>query len=165
MIVGQPGSGKSTLARRIGDLTGLPVVHIDQIHWTPGWVERTRDEKTRLCREAHAREAWVFEGGHSQTWPERLDRCDTLIWLDFPFHVRMARVLRRSLRHRGRTRPDMPEGCPERISWSFYRWIWDTRRSGRLQIEGLVSAAPSDKAVLVFRRVAQVKAFLRDLPS
>ena len=32
MIVGQPGSGKSTLARRLGERTGLPVVHIDTIH-------------------------------------------------------------------------------------------------------------------------------------
>lgn len=33
MIVGQPGSGKSTLARKLGEHTGLPVVHIDTIHW------------------------------------------------------------------------------------------------------------------------------------
>lgn len=38
MIIGQPGSGKSTLAREMGKHTGLPVVHIDTIHWQPGWV-------------------------------------------------------------------------------------------------------------------------------
>ncbi|MDF9757302.1 Mg-chelatase subunit ChlI [Pseudomonas hunanensis] len=63
MIVGQPGSGKSTLARKLGEQTGLPVVHIDTIHWQPGWVERSPDEKTRLCREVEARERWIFEGG------------------------------------------------------------------------------------------------------
>lgn len=41
MIVGHPGSGKSTLARAMGERTGLPVVHIDQIHWRPGWVAQT----------------------------------------------------------------------------------------------------------------------------
>jgi adenylate kinase family enzyme len=51
MIVGQPGSGKSTLARKLGQRTGLPVIHIDTIHWQPGWVERSWDEKTRLCHE------------------------------------------------------------------------------------------------------------------
>lgn len=63
MIIGQPGAGKSTLARQIGALTGLPVVHIDHIHWTSGWVERPREEKTRLCGEVHARKSWIFEGG------------------------------------------------------------------------------------------------------
>ena len=36
MIIGQPGSGKSTLAREMGKHTGLPVIHIDTIHWQPG---------------------------------------------------------------------------------------------------------------------------------
>ena len=40
MIIGQPGSVKSTLARFLGERTGLPVVHIDKIHWKPGWNER-----------------------------------------------------------------------------------------------------------------------------
>lgn len=72
MIIGQPGSGKSTLARTLGDITGLPVVHIDTIHWMPGWQERPRTEKTRLCEEVHARDQWIFEGGHSITWPSRV---------------------------------------------------------------------------------------------
>ncbi len=51
MIVGQPGSGKSALARKLGQRTGFPVIHIDTIHWQPGWVERSWDEKTRFCNE------------------------------------------------------------------------------------------------------------------
>ncbi|MGB3409246.1 MAG: AAA family ATPase, partial [Jannaschia sp.] len=69
MIIGQPGSGKSTFARAMGELTFLPVHHIDRIHWKPGWIERSRAEKTRLCEEVHSQDAWIFEGGHSATWP------------------------------------------------------------------------------------------------
>ncbi len=36
MIIGQPGSGKSTLARTLGQITDLPVIHIDQILWQTG---------------------------------------------------------------------------------------------------------------------------------
>ncbi len=79
MIVGQPGSGKSTLARRLGERTGLPVVHIDTIHWQPGWIERSPDEKTRLCLEVEARDRWIFEGGHSTTWENRVARADLQI--------------------------------------------------------------------------------------
>jgi len=60
MIVGQPGSGKSTLAQALGEKTGLPVIHIDKIHWQPGWVERSKAEKTRLCQEAERQERWIF---------------------------------------------------------------------------------------------------------
>ncbi len=84
MIIGQPGSGKSTLARRLGQALNLPVVHIDHIHWKSGWIDRQGPEKDRLCSEVHAREQWIFEGGRSNTWGERLERADTLVWLDVP---------------------------------------------------------------------------------
>ncbi|RHZ90461.1 AAA family ATPase [Cereibacter sphaeroides] len=165
MIVGQPGSGKSTLAREVGSRTGLPVFHIDHIHWTSGWIERSREEKTRLCQEVHAREEWIFEGGHSATWPERLARCDTLIWLDVPIHVRLWRVFLRSLQYRGRTRPDLPDGCPEQFDWSFYRWIWNTRISSRAQIERLVAGAPGDKVIIRLQSVSEITMFLTRLPE
>ena len=93
MIIGQPGSGKSTLARRLGKILDLPVVHIDLIHWQSGWIERAKSEKDRLCSEVHTRDKWIFEGGHSNTWAERLGRADTLIFLDIPLAVRAWRVL------------------------------------------------------------------------
>lgn len=163
MIVGQPGAGKSTLAREIGARTGLPVVHIDHIHWKPGWQERDRDEKTRLCREIHAGDRWVFEGGHTATWPERMARCDALIWLDVPATLRLTRVLRRSLKYRGQNRPDLPEGCPEQFSAEFYRWIWRTRNSGREKIGRLLAEAPPETPKWRLTGSHDVAAFLEGL--
>jgi len=145
MIIGQPGSGKSTLARRLGKILDLPVVHIDHIHWKAGWVERSAEEKNRLCSEVHARDTWIFEGGRSVTWPERLSRADTLIWLDFPLPVRAWRVFWRTIKHYGKTRPDLPEGCPEQFSLEFIQWIWNTRNSGRLLMQQLFESAPASK--------------------
>ena len=39
-ILGTSGSGKSTLAKRLGERYGLPVLHMDTVHFLPGWVER-----------------------------------------------------------------------------------------------------------------------------
>ncbi len=142
MIVGQPGSGKSTLARELGELLALPVVHVDNIHWQAGWIERSGPEKDKLCSEVHAQDCWIFEGGRSSTWPERLNRADMLIWLDFPLSVRAWRILKRTLQYYGKTRPDLPEGCPERFSLEFTQWIWNTRNSGRKKMQQLFDAAP-----------------------
>ena len=143
MIVGQPGSGKSTLARALGQASGLPVIHIDRIHWQPGWIERTKAEKTRLCLEAQAGEHWIFEGGHSATWPSRLARADLLVWLDRPVGLRLWRVLRRALTQLGQTRTDMADDCPERLRSlpEFVHYILTTARRHRSKIAQLARSA------------------------
>ncbi|WP_210203371.1 AAA family ATPase [Breoghania corrubedonensis] len=163
MIVGQPGSGKSTLARSLAQVTGLPVVHIDQLLWQSGWVLRPKAEVDVLCLEAHARPCWIFEGGHSPTWADRLERCDTLIWLDVPLPLRMFRVLRRTLRHYGYARPDLPPGCPERFDISFLVWIWRTRKTAREKMRRLHEGALTDKSCYRFTRAAEIDGFLSDV--
>lgn len=133
IIVGSPGSGKTTLARTLGVLTGLEVYHMDHIHWQAGWVPRAEEEKRPLIAAIHARERWIFEGSHSATFTVRAARADTLIWLDLPFGLRLCRVLWRTARLYGRTRPDLPPGCPERLSRDFLAYMWRTRNSGRLK--------------------------------
>lgn len=163
MIVGQPGSGKSTLAREIGRRTGLPVVHMDHIHWQSGWVERSTAEKIRLARAVEAQESWIFEGGLSATYASRAARADLLIWLDVPVGLRMWRVARRTLIWLCRTRPDLPEGCREQIgrgTIGFYRFIWSTRRSARNRISLLVAGAPPALQVVTLRTLAEVRTFL-----
>ncbi|MEP3054933.1 AAA family ATPase [Ascidiaceihabitans sp.] len=142
MIIGQAGSGKSTLARDIGRRGNLPVVHIDLIHWKTGWIERTQAEKTPLVLDAIAQDRWVFEGGNSTTYPQRMARADTLIWLDLPAPLRLRRALWRSVKHYGSNRPDLPKGCPERLDATFYRWIWRTRHSGRASLKNWFETAP-----------------------
>ncbi|MDW4499003.1 AAA family ATPase [Sulfitobacter sp. D35] len=165
MIVGQPGSGKSTLARKLGALTFLPVYHMDHIHWTSGWIERAPRQKDALCAEVHARPEWIFEGGRSATFPQRLARADTLIWLDFPPTLRMVRVLRRTIRHYGRTRPDLPDGCPEQFNRAFLRYIWRTRQTHRAMLQRLYDSAPEEKSRVRLGSAAEVRAYLRDLSA
>ena len=49
-VIGYSGSGKSTLAARLGAAYGVPVLHLDSVHWLPGWVERPREEEKALVR-------------------------------------------------------------------------------------------------------------------
>jgi len=162
MIIGQPGSGKSRLAPVLGQRTGLPVIHIDTIHWQPGWVERSYDEKTRLCREVEARDQWIFEGGHSATWDRRVIRADLLIWIDRSARLRFWRVLLRTWLHRGRPRPDLPEDCPELLGNlpEFFKFMWRTRHSARAEMKQLAETAPSECRVVYLQSNRQTALFL-----
>ena len=161
MIVGQPGAGKSALAREVAEIAHLPVFHIDHVHWMPGWVERPRDEKTAMCWEIHALDRWVFEGGHSATWPERLARADALIWLDLPVGVRLARVARRALR--SGQRPDLPPDCPERLDLDFLRFVWRTRDTGRAKLARLFDQARADQSAHHLRSAKAARGFVHAL--
>ncbi|MEC3860679.1 AAA family ATPase [Mesobacterium sp. TK19101] len=165
MIVGQPGSGKSTLAREIGKRTGLPVYHMDQIHWQPGWVARDRGLRVHMANEIELRKTWIFEGGLSETYPHRLSRADTLIVLEIPLWRRAWRVFKRTLTNLGRNRPDLPENCPERFDPEFWKWIWTTRHSAVLRHRALIKIAPADVAVHHLCNSAEVRAFLESLDS
>ena len=125
MITGAPGSGKSTLAVAMGKLTGLPVFHMDKIHYKSGWIERKQPEKNKLTHDVHILDKWIFEGGHSRTYAERIQRADTFIWLDFPVLLRLYRVLWRAIKYQGKTRPDLPDGCPDQFNLEVY-WFYST---------------------------------------
>ncbi|MEM9549540.1 MAG: AAA family ATPase [Pseudomonadota bacterium] len=166
MIVGGPGSGKSTLARALGDLTGLPVYHMDHLHWKAGWEARTLEEKRPMALEIEARDAWIFEGGLSATYDHRVACADTMIWLDLPVGLRLWRVTKRSILYAGQERPDMAEGCREGFhseTLDFYRFIWRTRQSSRRRIENLIAGARRELEIVHLRSPAAVRGYLDQL--
>ncbi len=164
MIFGASGSGKSTLARDLGAITGLPVIHIDPMYWKAGWVQRDRAETTALVRKAMARDRWVFEGNHHATFPERIARADTVVFLDFPTGLRLWRVIRRTLRFLGKTRPDMGEGCPERFDAEFiFKWVAGYRRRSYARDLAVLEGLPADVRAFHLRSRADVRRFLAEM--
>jgi len=131
MIIGGPGSGKSTLARAMGERLGLTVTHIDQLQFEPGWVETNSETRDAQLREVIARPSWIIDGNYFSTIDDRMARADTLIWLDIPIWRRLWRVARRTLRYYGQSRPDLPEGCPERFSLEFIHYILSSNKRQR----------------------------------
>lgn len=128
LIIGPCGSGKSTLARILGARLSLPVFHMDQINWRPGWVESSKDEILAKLTGIVATDRWLIDGTYGGTLTERLARADTVLYLDYPISLCLRRVFRRIWTYRGRTRPDMTEGCPERfdLEFTFYLMRWNS---------------------------------------
>lgn len=161
-IMGCSGSGKSTLARNLGEKTGLPVVHIDRLFWKSGWVESSQEEIDGKILAAAAGERWIMDGNYSRTLQHRLNRCDLVVYLDFPRWFCVASVIRRYLQNLGRVRPDMPEGCPEKIDWEFLTWVWTFNRSHRDKFLGMLGELPEEKVIILKNR-RQVKKFLEEM--
>jgi adenylate kinase family enzyme len=160
-IVGSGGAGKSTLARELGEITELPVIHLDREHWGPGWAEPDRDEWARTVESLITPELWIIDGNYGGTMKARFDRADTFIFLDFSRWLCVFRVIKRAVVYRDRARPDMTPGCNEKLDPKFLRWIWEYPASRRPGIMEMLSEARTDgKQVIVLHNPRQVERFL-----
>lgn len=163
MVIGSGGAGKSTFARRLGARLGLPVIHLDANYWKPGWVETPKDEWRRKVERLVEGNAWVIDGNYSGTLDVRLAACDTVVFLDLPRAVCVWRVLKRALKYRGGSRPDMAEGCREKLNLEFLLWIWNYPKRTRPKIVELLERHSEDKRIVRLHSDAQVERFFGGL--
>ena len=162
MIIGSPGSGKTSLATVMAEKLGLPIVHLDRLGWKSGWVFRPRDEFDALMSEELAKERWIIDGNYARTIDVRLKRADTVIMLDYPTYICLFRVLKRFVLNIGRTRPDMPEDCPESIDLEFILSVLNFRRKNQQKLLDKLKAAENVN-VIIIRNKRDYRKFLLTL--
>jgi adenylate kinase family enzyme len=110
--------------------------------------------------ELLSRDAWIMDGNYSGTLAARYKACDTVIFLDMPRRVCIRRVLKRALMYRKKSRPDMAEGCPEKLSWEFILWIWNYPSRTRPKVLSMLESNPDEKTIVRLRSPSDVKRFL-----
>ena len=134
-VMGFSGAGKSTLARQLAELYSLPLLHLDQVNFLPGWVERSKQDKLALVKDfIDAKESWVIDGNyHSYEFERRAEEADKIILLDFNRFVCLKNAVKRYRRYKGTSRPDMTEGCIEKLDREFVWWILHKGRSKRVK--------------------------------
>lgn len=162
VIIGCGGAGKSTLARQLGEKLKLPVVHLDRLFWRPGWVQVSQEEFDALHRAELSKDRWIIDGNFNRTIPERLQRCDTVIYLDFSRFACLFGVMKRLVTHIGKVRPDMGEGCPEKIDPEFLKWIWNFNKNKREVYYRMLKDTAHAKVIILKNR-REAEQFLRGL--
>jgi adenylate kinase family enzyme len=161
LVIGSGGAGKSTLALQLGELLDIEVKHLDRLYWQPGWIELSKDEWLDKVRELADEDSWVMDGNYSGTLAVRMQRCDTIVFLDLPRWVCLWRILKRRLVYHNRSRPDVAEGCPEKLDWEFVLWVWNYSRTSRPKVMKLLREHAETKQVVWLRSRSEVRRFLQ----
>ena len=162
VIIGCPGSGKSTLARELGEKLNLTVVHLDRLWWTKGWQNVSREEFDARLENALKLDRWIIDGNYSRTMDARLQKCDTIIWLDYSRLSCLWGMFQRVVLNYGKNRPDMPEGCPERFDWEFVKFIWDFNKNNRVLNATRIAKSKHARAIVLKSR-KEARQFLMQL--
>lgn len=113
------------MQKKLGEIYNAEVLHFDTIHFLPGWKEREKEEKERITREfLDSHNSWVIDGNYSKLFYERrMLEADIIIIMLFNMFSCLYRVIRRYMKYRDATRPDMCEGCNEKLDREFVKWV------------------------------------------
>lgn len=163
VIIGSSGSGKSTLARQLGETLQLPVIHLDKYFWHPGWVGTPPQDWTEKVRQLTTAESWIIDGNYRGTLNIRLQKADTVIFLDLPRWLCTWRATKRRFQYWHRQRPDIAEGCQEKVFDPtfprFIKWVWNYPNRARPNILKSLKSLPADKQFIWLKTNQELKSF------
>ena len=163
LVDGMMGSGKSTFSCALAAKIGLPLIHLDLHYWGPGWVRPSDDEWRERQATLLAGEEWIIEGNYNETLALRLDRAETVVFLDTPWWLCASRAFVRGIR---KPVGEMPEGCQDsrsrrlRDEWGGVGRIWRNRRSEPAYARSEIVRHESDTTVHVLHSRREAKEFL-----
>ncbi|MFC4410866.1 topology modulation protein [Chungangia koreensis] len=162
MVIGvSSGVGKSTFAKNLGEALNIPAVHLDSLFWKPGWVEASVEEFKDAQREVVLMERWVIDGNYSNSYDVRERHADTVIYLELPLRICLYRVFKRYWMNRGTTRPDLGEGCTEKLDVQFLKFIITTYKRRKNQMaDRLRRYEEEGKTVIVLKSKEEIASFL-----
>ena len=163
-IIGYSGSGKSTLARRLGKHYQCEVLHLDSIHLAENWVERSDEEMIADAAAFMEKDGWIIDGNYSRVLQkQRFSDADRIIFMNFNRFACLARVCRRYGVYRGTRRPDMAEGCSEKLDFEFIRWILWEGRTAKMRARYRNTAETYPDKITVLRNQRELDSFMKEL--
>ncbi|SFB40217.1 Adenylate kinase [Rhizobium sp. NFR07] len=161
LVIGCSGGGKSTLSQKLGRRFALDYISIDRdVLWLPGWIQRDKEDQLARTRRLIAGNRWVMDGTNTSTFDIRVPRSDLVIWVRMPRYLNVWGILSRWARHRGETRPEMAVGCPEKVDWEFFRFVWTWEAVFAPRVIAALQQTAGDKPVLVLTSRRQTRELL-----
>lgn len=165
-ITGSSGSGKTTLANILGTKLNIPVHYNDKIFWQDNWQERPKNEQIEITKKLLEKDKWIYEGNRFSDCKEdgRYKKCDTIIFLNINRFICLYRFLRRYFKYRGTVRPDITDGCIEKIDVEIIKYIiFDFPTKNNKRQELFTEAIKDKKNVVILNGEKSVKKWLYTL--
>ncbi|WP_295152826.1 adenylate kinase [uncultured Ruminococcus sp.] len=157
MVIGCPGSGKSTFSKKLAEITGLKLFHLDMIYHKADRTHITREEFDERLGEIIGMENRIIDGNYQRTLERRIAACDTVFLFDLPTEVCLAGALERV----GKVRDDIP-WTEETLDPGFESFIKSFREKQLPEIYGLLKKY-SDRHTVIFKSREEADRYLNDM--
>lgn len=161
-IIGNPGSGKSTLAFQLHKILNIPLFHLDQYFWKPGWQRPDREEFKKVHDQLCNQKEWIIEGMATRLFEYRIKQADVIIFLDIPLYICLYRIFKRALLNFGKVVYSSAPGCPERIpDWEFLKYVLSFNKKQKPEVEELLRHYKGQKKIFVVKNKSDLSALIQ----
>ena len=162
-ILGPSGAGKSWLARELKSLLDIKVYHLDRLLWLPGWIRKDQETRIDIQQDLAREDRWIIEGMYLRSSEPRLNKADTIIFLDPPPLLCLLHLISRHNRDHTRPRRDIPEGCTDKLGLEQLIALLIFPLKERRQIMHIIQIYNKDKSIIWLRSRNEAEDFLTQL--
>lgn len=137
-IIGTSCSGKTTLACTLSRILAIPHIELDSLFWKKNWQTEQKKKFREKVSQVVRQDIWIIDGNFSVVRDIVWEGADTIVWLNYPFHVIILQALVRSIK-RIVTKEKLFGDNVESIKQTFFSknsilyWIilshWDYKRT------------------------------------
>ncbi len=122
LITGNAGSGKSYLSQKLHSILAIPLINLDFIVWKPRWKTTSSNEVKIEIEKILNQKKWIVDGVSTQIQKS----ADCVVFLDCTRRKSFYRVFKRNTPYLFKSRPGLPENCPEiKIIPKLINIIWN----------------------------------------
>lgn len=162
LIIGCPGAGKSTLAVQIAQIGNIPLVHLDSIQWIDNETNASQAAFDAKLQEEIQKDQWVIDGNYARTLELRMKRAEMVVWLDLPRSVCLYRILKRYVKNKGKKNP---HGNPDRLDFSFLRFVWNYKKENDSHIRSLRGRYQGQLLFIHIRSGRKLRKFIKNFET
>ncbi|EAF4306685.1 ATP-binding cassette domain-containing protein, partial [Listeria monocytogenes] len=133
LIIGPNGAGKSTFATELGKHYDFEVCHLDKLFWQENWNAVAKaDFEDKVDNIMSSKKKYIIDGDYFFNLEKRLEHADLVIWIKIPLFLCVANIIKRRFKYMTNVRPDVTEGCDEKLNLSFLLYALKyNKRSGK----------------------------------
>lgn len=148
LVIGCPGAGKTYFSKRLKEIMGLPVVHMDNLYWNEDKTSISFDELNKKLLPYLQNEEWIVDGNYHDTLKLRLEYATDVFFLKMPREQCIEGILERI----DQPRDDIPWVETKKDAVELIEWTIDYEERTKADEEALLKEYPNVKVHIIKNR-------------